>query len=53
MSLVVEEADETLFWLEMLVGANLLELPQVKDLTREFDELFAIASSPASPPGEG
>lgn len=37
-----EEADETLFWLEIIEEAALLTAPQLGDLKREADELTAI-----------
>ncbi len=42
LGLVIEEADETIFWLEMLVEVNLVEATRVGALTREFNELLAI-----------
>jgi four helix bundle protein len=37
-----EEADETLFWLEVSVEAELLPEPRVRALLKEADELTAI-----------
>jgi four helix bundle protein len=37
-----EEADESLYWLELIVEAGLLPLSRVSDLLREADELTAI-----------
>lgn len=42
ISTVVEEADETLGWLELLVAADVLNLSTVADLIKEADELTAI-----------
>jgi four helix bundle protein len=42
ISLVIEEADETVFWLEMLSGAGLVETKVAGVLTQEFDELLAV-----------
>jgi four helix bundle protein len=38
----VEEADETLFWLELLVDAGMVPKGRMQDLMREDDELTAI-----------
>jgi four helix bundle protein len=45
MGLVEEEADESRFWLEMLIEAKLLPATSVQNLVREADELTAIAAS--------
>jgi len=37
-----EEADETSFWLDMIVEAGLLNREQVAPLTREADEPSAM-----------
>jgi four helix bundle protein len=42
---VLEEADETAFWLEMIADANLLGAPQVESLQREANELVRIFSA--------
>jgi len=42
LGLVEEEADESLFWLEMVVETNLMPTARVQDLIREADELTAI-----------
>lgn len=39
---VLEEADESLFWLELIVDAKLLPLTRVERLLIEGDELTAI-----------
>jgi four helix bundle protein len=44
MSIVVEEADETLFWLEMLKGAGFVKEIQVKPLMDEALEILKIVS---------
>lgn len=41
-AIVEEEADETSFWLEMIVEAGLLKREQVAPLAQEADELTAI-----------
>ena len=45
MGTVVEEADETLGWLELLIAADVIPLSQVADLLKEADELTAIMTS--------
>jgi four helix bundle protein len=42
LGVVVEEADETLYWLELIVEASLLPGRRVSLLLREADELTAI-----------
>jgi len=39
---VVEEADETVFWLELLVETNIVRANKMDDLLREANELLAI-----------
>ena len=39
---VVEEADETVFWLELLVEAEILPEDQVRDVLDEANQLLAI-----------
>jgi four helix bundle protein len=42
MGTVEEEADESLFWMEMLVEANLMSKDRLTPLMQEADELVAI-----------
>ena len=42
MGTVVEEADESVFWLELLVEAGVVPGARVKDLMREANALLAI-----------
>jgi len=42
LGLVEEEADESLFWLEMVVETNLMPASRAQDLIQEADELTAI-----------
>lgn len=42
---VEEEADESLFWLELIVEGDLLTAKQVQPLLTEADELVAITAS--------
>ncbi len=43
--IVVEEADETLFWLELIDELNLLENGKVNSLLKEADEIVKATSS--------
>ena len=45
MGVVVEEADETVFWLEMLSDAGLVESSRLAPLQKEANELLAIFSA--------
>jgi four helix bundle protein len=45
MGVVVEEADETVFWLELLVKGKIVSESQLSDLQREAQELCAISSA--------
>ncbi len=45
MSIVVEEAGETEFWLELLIEAGLVEEPRLCDLLAEPRELVKIGSA--------
>jgi four helix bundle protein len=45
ISVVVEEADETLFWLELIVEAKLVPAKVVESLTIECEELLRIFSA--------
>ncbi|MHB8655478.1 MAG: four helix bundle protein [Terriglobia bacterium] len=42
MGIVVEEIDETVFWLELLVETGLVAENQMKGLLKEANELLAI-----------
>jgi len=42
ISVVSEEADETLFWLELLVESELVTIKLVKALMKECEELLKI-----------
>lgn len=42
LGIVEEEADESLFWLEMVVETNLMPEARVQDLIQEADALTAI-----------
>jgi four helix bundle protein len=38
LSIVLEEADECLYWLELMRESNLVKAELLKDLTKEADE---------------
>jgi hypothetical protein len=42
---VAEEADETVFWLEMLVDCEIMPLQKLEPLLQEAKELTAIFSA--------
>jgi four helix bundle protein len=42
IGIVLEEADETTYWLELLVESNLVAQGRLSDLIRESQELAAI-----------
>lgn len=42
LAIIIEEADETMFWLELLVDASLVKENLTKDLYQEARELTAI-----------
>ena len=42
IGIVVEEADETVFWLEMLADCGVISTERLKSLTEESEELVAI-----------
>ncbi len=42
IGVVVEEADETVFWLEMLVETKIVPAQKLADLLKEANELLAI-----------
>ncbi len=45
MGTVVEEADETVFWLELLVDAGIVPRPRMENLLGEANDLLAIFSA--------
>jgi hypothetical protein len=45
MGVVVEEADETVFWLEILSETGLVRSDRVVDLQKEANELLASFSA--------
>jgi four helix bundle protein len=42
MGIVQEEADETVFWLELLTETDVLSIDRTKDLLKEANELLAV-----------
>ena len=42
LGVVLEESDESLFWLELMVEANLVTKARAERLLKEADELTAI-----------
>ncbi|MDR0726873.1 MAG: four helix bundle protein [Rickettsiales bacterium] len=45
IGIVVEEVDETLFWLEIILEAKLIKEKQLQELYKEADELVSIFCS--------
>lgn len=48
LGIVVEEADESQFWLELLIEADIVDLDKVKDLLKESSEITAIMTTSKS-----
>ncbi|MFW5888643.1 MAG: four helix bundle protein [Patescibacteria group bacterium] len=42
LGIIVEEGDETMFWLEIIVEAGILKKEAINDLYREANEIVAI-----------
>ena len=42
LSIVIEETDETMFWLELIVEANIFPKEKTEDLYQELNELLSI-----------
>jgi four helix bundle protein len=53
ITVVEEEADETLFWLELIAERNMLPINRLKDLMNEANELVAIFVSSAKTVKQG
>lgn len=45
IGIVLEEADETVFWLELLTELNILPMDKTSELYKEANELVAIFSA--------
>lgn len=48
LAIVIEEADESAFWLELLVDAGLVSESKLKDLKSEANQLVAIFNASRS-----
>ena len=42
LGIVEEEADETLYWLELIIESELLTKTRLQGLMKEFDEILAM-----------
>lgn len=42
LSIVEEEVDECLYWMELLIGAGIMPAERLQDLMREGDEILAM-----------
>lgn len=42
LAIVEEEADESMYWLELLVDSNLVAAEKMQELSEEADELVAM-----------
>jgi four helix bundle protein len=47
ISIVEEEADETIYWMEILKKSNIITVDKVQNLIKEANELVAIAVASA------
>ena len=45
LGIVLEEADESLYWMELIVESNLLHEKQMTSIMQEADELVSIFSA--------
>jgi four helix bundle protein len=45
IGVVVEEADETVFWFELITDLNLLDPEKTTEVVKETNELLAIFSA--------
>jgi four helix bundle protein len=45
LSIVVEEADESVFWMEILVEAGIVQTTEIESLFREANEILKIVSA--------
>ncbi len=52
LKIVVREADETCYWLELLAESNTIKPPRLGDLIRESGELRAISAKTARSAGD-
>jgi four helix bundle protein len=45
MGAVEEEADETIYWMELLIDAEIVKRPRIADLLDEADQILSIVVS--------
>jgi len=45
ISVVAEEADETVFWIELLIEAELVQMKLLEPLLKECEELLKLATA--------
>ena len=45
MGIVEEETDETIYWMELLVDADIVKRPRIADLLDEADQILSIVIS--------
>lgn len=45
ISIVVEEADESIFWMEVLIEAEVVQKPRIVTLMNEANEILKVTSS--------
>ena len=45
ISIVVEEADESVFWMEILIGAEIVQPPELTILMNEGNEILKVVAS--------
>ena len=45
LCIVVEEADETLFWIEMLIEGNFITVNEMEKLKNESEEILKVMSA--------
>ena len=45
LSIVVEEADESVFWMEILIEAQIILKEQIQDLMKEGNEILKVVAS--------
>jgi four helix bundle protein len=44
LSIVIEEADESLFWIEILIEANILPESKLLDIKQEITEIVSVVA---------
>ena len=45
LSIVVEEADESVFWMEILIESQIVTKEQIQDLMKEGNEILKVVTS--------